>query len=127
MNIFKKLNVKALGAFFVLNCILFYLIDFMYIKGVLGSFKDITAAAVDKPNSVDLHSPSIQRHVMYFDLWVFYKNLIIYVILLLVIAFLKLFKSRYTKEAFYAVILYIIISLTLNHFLPATARTLSLN
>jgi hypothetical protein len=106
-----KIRLKALFAFFFLYSICFFLISFLYEKILFLAYRDIVDAVL-KPYGFNLHNSGNQHRLAMFDLWLFYKNLLISIILILIFVFIRIFRKKGYKEALLSLVLFLAILLT---------------
>jgi hypothetical protein len=93
MNLFKKIRFKTLVFFLILYGFVFYILNLIYVRIVFVFFDDIVKVK-SHPNDYNLHSSINQHRLVYFNLLMFYKNLVIFIILIpVVFIFLKIYNN----------------------------------
>jgi len=122
MNIHRKIHLKSLSIFFVLDVLCFYLLNIVYLTIVSSAYKEIVAGLKSKPSTLDFYNHVTQSRILSFNFWISYKNFFIWIILILMFVLVKIFKNKYGKEALVALILSLLVVSTLNHFLPFLLR-----
>ncbi len=117
----RKISIKTLGFFLVIDIVFWYIIRLAYLKVLFGAFDDIYTGIASKPPTLNLRNPTTQYRIASFERWLFAKDCLAYVGLALITIAICKYYRKYYREALFAYILHIIIFLIWTYLLKVPA------